>query len=224
METLFNHWRFGLNEYKRAFSKRLFLKELNRLIPSLTMDDIIIGRSGVRAMALGEDGEVFDDFKIECKNNSIHVLNAPSPAATACLAIGDEVLAVVKKNFRLPLATMLKLFGFSKKEKVTVKDLASIYSRTLFEVIDLGFPEIIEFVNDNRKFEESPNLKKEDANWFLMIVFAANNHSLSNYFEESIVHRLHHASLNELIKFLALEEDIVRDMFLDYESFFRAIF
>ena len=62
---------------------------------------------------------------------------------------------------------MLKLFGFSKKEKVTVKDLASIYSRTLFEVIDLGFPEIIEFVNDNRKFEESPNLKKEDANWFL---------------------------------------------------------
>lgn len=116
---------------------------------------------------------------------------------------------------------MLKLFGFSKKEKVTVKDLASIYSRTLFEVIDLGFPEIIEFVNDNRKFEESPNLKKEDANWFLMIVFAANNHSLSNYFDESIVHRLHHASLNELIKFLALEEDIVRDMFLDYESFFR---
>ena len=101
-KLFFNHWRFGLNEYKRAFSKRLFLKELNRLIPSLTMDDIIIGRSGVRAMALGEDGEVFDDFKIECKNNSIHVLNAPSPAATACLAIGDEVLAVVKKNFRLP--------------------------------------------------------------------------------------------------------------------------
>ena len=52
---------------------------------------------------------------------------------------------------------MLKLFGFSKKEKITVKDLASIYSRTLFEVIDLGFSEIIEFVNDNRKFEESPN-------------------------------------------------------------------
>ena len=46
---------------------------------------------------------------------------------------------------------MLKIFGFSKKEKITVKDLASIYSRTLFEVIDLGFSEIIEFVNDNRK-------------------------------------------------------------------------
>ena len=101
-KLFFKHWRFGLNEYKRAFSKRLFLKELNRLIPSLKMDDIVVGRSGVRAMALGQDGEVFDDFKIVCKDNSIHVLNAPSPAATACLAIGDEVIAVLKKNFSLP--------------------------------------------------------------------------------------------------------------------------
>ena len=101
-KLFFKHWRFGLNEYKRAFSKRLFLKELNRLIPSLKMDDIVVGRSGVRAMALGQDGEVFDDFKIKCKGNSIHVLNAPSPAATACLAIGDEVMAVAKKNFSLP--------------------------------------------------------------------------------------------------------------------------
>jgi len=100
-KLFFKHWRFGLNEYKRAFSKRLFLKELNRLIPSLKMDDIVVGRSGVRAMALGQDGEVFDDFKIECIENSIHVLNAPSPAATACLAIGDEVMAVAKKNFSL---------------------------------------------------------------------------------------------------------------------------
>ena len=64
-KLFFKHWRFGLNEYKRAFSKRLFLKELNRLIPSLKMDDIVVGRSGVRAMALGQDGEVFDDFKIK---------------------------------------------------------------------------------------------------------------------------------------------------------------
>ena len=116
---------------------------------------------------------------------------------------------------------MLKLFGFSKKEKVTVKDLASVYSRTLFEVIDLGFSEIIEFVNDNRKFEESPNLKVDDANWFLMIVFAANNHCLPSFFDDHIVHRLHHASLNELIKFMDLEEDLVRDMFIDYENFFK---
>ena len=97
----FKHWRFGLNEYRRAFSKRIFLKELNRLIPSLTMNDIVEGRSGVRAMALAADGDVFDDFKIEHQGNSIHVLNAPSPAATASLAIGDEVLAIVKQHFSL---------------------------------------------------------------------------------------------------------------------------
>ena len=66
------------------------------------MDDIVVGRSGVRAMALANNGEVFDDFKIEFKGNSIHVLNAPSPAATACLAIGDEVKAVATfKIFKL---------------------------------------------------------------------------------------------------------------------------
>ncbi len=100
-KLFFKHWRFGWKEYRRAFSKRLFLKELNRLVPSLKMSDIKVGRSGVRAMALGNDGEVFDDFKIEHKQKSIHVLNAPSPAATACLAIGDEVLKVAQKKFRL---------------------------------------------------------------------------------------------------------------------------
>lgn len=95
------HWRFGLDEYKRAFSKRLFLKELQGMCPSLTMDDIKPGRSGVRAMALGDSGDVIDDFKIEYKNHSIHVLNAPSPAATACLAIGDEVTNMAAKHFNL---------------------------------------------------------------------------------------------------------------------------
>ena len=97
----FKHWRFGLAEYKRAFSKRLFLKQLQRMCPSLTMEDIKPGRSGVRAMALGDKGDVIDDFKIEYKDRSIHVLNAPSPAATACLAIGDEVLVMAEKHFGL---------------------------------------------------------------------------------------------------------------------------
>ena len=100
-KLFYKHWRFGLKEYRRAFSKRLFLKELNRIIPSLTMDDIVLGRSGVRAMALGRDGDVYEDFKIEYKDNSIHVLNAPSPAATACLAIGDEVKVMAEKHFKL---------------------------------------------------------------------------------------------------------------------------
>lgn len=93
------HWQFGLDEYRRAFSKRLFLNRLNKLIPSLTMDDIVPGRAGVRAMALGPDGEMIDDFRIEYRNNNIHVINAPSPAATASLAIGEAIAAMAKERF-----------------------------------------------------------------------------------------------------------------------------
>jgi len=96
-----NHWKFGVNEYKRAFSKSLFLKELQKMIPSLKMRDIIKGRSGVRAMALGNDGEVIDDFKIVKNKRNIHVLNAPSPAATACLAIGNQIMEEAKIHFKL---------------------------------------------------------------------------------------------------------------------------
>lgn len=96
-----NHWKFGLNEYRRAFSKRLFLKELKKMIPSLTMEEIKIGRSGVRAMALGNDGKVIEDFMIVKNDKNIHILNAPSPAATACLAIGDEIVEHATKSFDL---------------------------------------------------------------------------------------------------------------------------
>jgi L-2-hydroxyglutarate oxidase LhgO len=92
-------WKFGLDEYKRAFSKKLFLKKLQSLIPSLQMDDLKPGRAGVRAMALDPKGDMIDDFKIEYKNNSIHVLNAPSPAATSALAIGEEVSQMAQKYF-----------------------------------------------------------------------------------------------------------------------------
>lgn len=95
------HWKFGLDEYRRAFSKRRFHKQVSRLIPSLKMNEITEGRSGVRAMALGPDGNMIEDFKIEYKDNSIHILNAPSPAATACLAIGDEVSNIAEEQFGL---------------------------------------------------------------------------------------------------------------------------
>jgi len=96
-----NHWKFGLNEYKRAFSKSLFLKELQKMMPTLKIEDIVEGRSGVRAMALGSDGEVIDDFKIIKNKKNIHVLNAPSPAATACLAIGKQIMEEAKSHFNL---------------------------------------------------------------------------------------------------------------------------
>lgn len=97
-KLFFKNWRYGLDEYRRAFSKKLFLKTLRRLIPSLTMDDIEPGRAGVRAMLLGIDGEMVDDFRIERRGRHIHVLNAPSPAATACLAIGEEIVSMAVKE------------------------------------------------------------------------------------------------------------------------------
>lgn len=100
-KLFFNNMSFGINEYRRAFSKKLFLKTLQRMIPSLTMDDIHPGRSGVRALLLAEDGDTRDDFRIEYHGNSIHVLNAPSPAATASLAIGEYIALEAQKHFNL---------------------------------------------------------------------------------------------------------------------------
>jgi L-2-hydroxyglutarate oxidase len=100
-KLFFKNMKFGINEYRRAFSKKLFLKTLQRMIPSLTMDDIKPGRSGVRALLLRQDGDTRDDFRIEYHGKSIHVLNAPSPAATAALAIGGYITDKVEEQFEL---------------------------------------------------------------------------------------------------------------------------
>jgi L-2-hydroxyglutarate oxidase len=100
-KLFFSNAKFGINEYRRAFSKRLFLKTLQEMVPSLTMDDLRPGRSGVRALLLGLDGDTRDDFRIEYKGNSIHVLNAPSPAATASLAIGGQIAEKAEEHFGL---------------------------------------------------------------------------------------------------------------------------
>ena len=71
------------------------------MIPSLEKDDIIKGKSGVRAMALDRNGEIIDDFKIMKNKGNVHVLNAPSPAATACLAIGDQIMENAKTHFNI---------------------------------------------------------------------------------------------------------------------------
>ena len=95
------HWRFGLDEYRGAFSKTYFLNRLRKLIPSLEMDDIIASRCGIRAMALGPEGEMLDDFKIEKHGNAMHVINSPSPAATASLAYGNEIALMATDYFNL---------------------------------------------------------------------------------------------------------------------------
>jgi L-2-hydroxyglutarate oxidase LhgO len=95
------HWQFGLDEYRGAFSKRYFLNRLRKLIPTLQMDDIVPARCGIRAMALGPDGEMLDDFKIEKHGNAMHVINSPSPAATASLAYGGEIAKTATEYFNL---------------------------------------------------------------------------------------------------------------------------
>ena len=98
-KLFFNNMAFGINEYRRAFSKRLFLKTLQRMIPDLTMDDLRPGRSGVRALLLSQDGDTRDDFRISYTDRNIHVLNAPSPAATAALAIGEHITELSAERF-----------------------------------------------------------------------------------------------------------------------------
>lgn len=95
------HYKMGWKEFKRSFSKKLFVKSLQKLIPELTEDDIIPGGSGVRAQALDRDGKLLDDFRIIQTDKMIHVLNAPSPAATASLSIGDTISDMIIKNFKL---------------------------------------------------------------------------------------------------------------------------
>jgi len=84
-------WRNGLDETRRSLSKTRFLASLQRLLPALTESDIAPGGSGVRAQAVGRDGRLLDDFCFLEAPGMLHVLNAPSPAATASLAIGLEV-------------------------------------------------------------------------------------------------------------------------------------
>jgi L-2-hydroxyglutarate oxidase len=84
-------WRNGLTEVRRSLSRARFLKSLQALMPALTDDDIERGGSGVRAQAVGSDGRLIDDFFIQSAPGMLHVLNAPSPAATASLAIGREL-------------------------------------------------------------------------------------------------------------------------------------
>lgn len=86
------HWRMGLGEIWRSANKGAFVAALQKLIPAIRASDLMPGRSGVRAQALLPDGSLVDDFLIDQTPRAIHVLNAPSPAATASLAIGQQIV------------------------------------------------------------------------------------------------------------------------------------
>ena len=92
-------YKMGFQEFRRSFSKDLFAKSLQKLIPEIQSDDIETGGAGVRAQALERDGKLVDDFRIVEAERMVHVLNAPSPAATASLSIGKTIAEMVIKRF-----------------------------------------------------------------------------------------------------------------------------
>lgn len=94
-------WRTGFDEMYRDFSKAAFLKALQRYMPTLRMSDLLPGPSGVRAQALGFDGSLVDDFVVNHKGHALHVRNAPSPAATSSLAIGELIADTTEAAFGL---------------------------------------------------------------------------------------------------------------------------
>ena len=91
------YWRTGMGEFYRSFSKKAFVKALQKLIPQIQEKDLTAGGAGVRAQACDNSGGLIDDFYLIEKENIIHVLNAPSPAATASLAIGEYIVSKIIK-------------------------------------------------------------------------------------------------------------------------------
>ena len=101
-----NHWRTGLSEMRRSYSKSIFLRDLQRLLPEIREEDLAPGGSGVRAQAVAGNGALLDDFNIIRGREAVHVLNAPSPGATSSLAIGEHIVGLAAEAF-----------GFSKERQ-----------------------------------------------------------------------------------------------------------
>ncbi|MCX6905790.1 MAG: FAD-dependent oxidoreductase, partial [Verrucomicrobia bacterium] len=86
-----NLWE-GLQEMRRSFSKNLFVRSLQKMVPDIRAEDLVPAEAGIRAQALSYNGQLVDDFLIVRGPNSLHVCNAPSPAATASLEIGRHIV------------------------------------------------------------------------------------------------------------------------------------
>jgi L-2-hydroxyglutarate oxidase len=95
------YWKMGGFEMYRSLSKPAFVRALQRLVPDIQEDDLAGGGSGVRAQAVSPDGSLVDDFRIVTERDAVHVLNAPSPGATASLAIGRHIASLAAETFRL---------------------------------------------------------------------------------------------------------------------------
>ena len=96
------YWRVGLSEIGGDLSKRMFVRELQRLVPAVRAADLLESHAGVRAQALSEDGQLVDDFWFDYAENVINVRNAPSPGATSSLALAREIVQVAERTISLP--------------------------------------------------------------------------------------------------------------------------
>ena len=90
------YWRTGAGEIWRSVSKAAFVRALQRLVPEIGVEDLETSPAGVRAQAMDAEGELMDDFAITETSNSLHVLNAPSPAATASLEIAGKIVRMIE--------------------------------------------------------------------------------------------------------------------------------
>ncbi len=96
-----SYWRMGLGEMVRSWNKRAFVNALRTLLPELSTDDVIPGGAGIRAQAMDKRGHLLDDFSIIESSRAIHVINAPSPAATASIVIGETIAAKAMSAFAI---------------------------------------------------------------------------------------------------------------------------
>jgi len=92
-------WKIGMDEMRRSYSKRIFVRDLKKLLPEIQAEDLAPGGSGVRAQAVARSGALLDDFSILRGKEAVHVLNAPSPGATSSLAIGSHIAELAAEAF-----------------------------------------------------------------------------------------------------------------------------
>ena len=100
-KLVLKYGKTGIGEFYRSWNRKAFLKTLQRMIPELCDKDLLPGGAGVRAQALDPNGLLVDDFRIVQAERMIHVLNAPSPAATASISIGRAITLLAGKSFGL---------------------------------------------------------------------------------------------------------------------------
>src|SRR6202020_3650744 len=94
------HWKKGLGEWHHSLSKAAFTRALQRLLPEVRESDLVPGGSGVRAQALKPDGSLVDDFQFVTSGRVLHVLNVPSPAATASIMVGKAIVDLAAKELQ----------------------------------------------------------------------------------------------------------------------------